>query len=189
MTLNSGVVPVDLVSFDAVQDGKNAKLTWTTERELNTDHFVLKRSFDGVEFEEIAGVDGAGNSEELQEYTLVDQEVGFLSGDAVYYRLEQVDQNGTRSSLGMKTLVFQETDAREPLIFPNPASDHFSIVLPQSKKCRYTLRVMNITGAEVWQGELTENQLEISTLNWEPGVYFVRFEGSDPLPPQKVMIQ
>ena len=45
--VTNGPLPVTLTSFTAKANGNDAQLTWATAQELNNDHFVVERSFDG----------------------------------------------------------------------------------------------------------------------------------------------
>ncbi len=83
-------LPVELLSFDASFEN-NVKITWSTASEVNNEYFSLERSEDGVEFYEIARIEGNGNSTEVIEYTFEDDT---YKSEVEYYRLTQVDFDG-----------------------------------------------------------------------------------------------
>ncbi|MFZ9954611.1 MAG: T9SS type A sorting domain-containing protein, partial [Flavobacteriales bacterium] len=67
-------------------------LTWSTASEINNDHFELQRSTDGVNFETITVIGGQGTSYQINHYDFLDTRE--FNG-TVYYRLKQVDFDGT----------------------------------------------------------------------------------------------
>ena len=83
-------LPVELLSFDASFES-NVKITWSTATEVNNEYFSLERSEDGVEFYEIARIEGNGNSTDVIEYTFEDDT---YKSEIEYYRLTQVDFDG-----------------------------------------------------------------------------------------------
>jgi PKD repeat protein len=73
--------------------GKYNALEWITTSEENTDYFILERSVEVGEWDKIAVVNAAGNSQELRSYSHNDY--GFISRSVNYYRLRQVKIDGT----------------------------------------------------------------------------------------------
>ena len=110
-------LPIELLYFTAEeQDGKVA-LRWATASELNNDHFVIQRSRDGITFDDIDQVPGAGNSSVLLEYSAMDDAPG---NGTIYYRLEQVDTDG---STDRSSIVTVQIDEHDLVIYPNPTAD------------------------------------------------------------------
>ena len=87
----SVVLPVELVHYKGESINGANYITWETLTEINNDYFSLERSDDLINFEEIAVVQGNGNSTELQEYSFLDREI---LNETYYYRLKQVDFDG-----------------------------------------------------------------------------------------------
>lgn len=92
----SGVVtlPVELSSFNAKRTNKGIQLKWTTVSEKDNNYFEILRSSDGIAFENLSKVLGAGNSSAVKSYSFNDENP--LSGTN-YYQLNQVDYNGKSS--------------------------------------------------------------------------------------------
>tara|TARA_B110000967_G_C18855239_1_gene546846 strand:+ start:778 stop:1566 length:789 start_codon:yes stop_codon:yes gene_type:complete len=82
-------LPVDLISFEAEREEDNIKLNWSTASEENNDYFEIQKSYDGEVFTPIGYVDGAGNSNEVLDYSYTDSET-----NKAYYRLKQLDYDG-----------------------------------------------------------------------------------------------
>ncbi|MBO2009710.1 T9SS type A sorting domain-containing protein [Hymenobacter negativus] len=93
----SAPLPVELVSFTAEPQGADALLRWTTASEKNNDHFEVEASADGKNFRLIGIVAGHGTTTQASEYQLTDKAIAHYAADPVYYRLRQVDADGTAS--------------------------------------------------------------------------------------------
>ena len=88
------VLPVELISFGTKCYENYLMFLWSTATETNNNFFTIESSKDGENFEPIAIVQGAGNSNKIKNYT--------YSYDASYYgdlycRLKQTDYNGQYS--------------------------------------------------------------------------------------------
>lgn len=85
------ILPIELLNFEVTKDGNRIKLLWTTSSEINNDYFIVYKSFDAINFEPVAFVDGYGNSNIIREYFTYDDEE-YLG--IIYYKLRQVDFDG-----------------------------------------------------------------------------------------------
>jgi hypothetical protein len=65
-------LPIELTSFTAQFAGTEVELKWTTASEVNSDHFTVERSKDGRSFEQIGQVSGAGNSNTIRQYSMLE---------------------------------------------------------------------------------------------------------------------
>ena len=142
------LLPIELTSFSAECDGKSSLVEWTTATERNNDHFVLERSDDAINFTEIARVAGVGNSIEPLDYSYTDYDI--RNGDN-YYRLWQVDYDGTRtaSEIIVATCVAENIDAPEVLAYPNPFSGELTVVLENFGKSKARIEIIDMLGKVV----------------------------------------
>lgn len=85
-------LPVELISFTGVCKDNLKTLFWTTASETNNAFFSIQRSDDGINYQEIARIPGAGNSNVVKNYSY--QDVNKSAG-TFYYQLVQTDINGT----------------------------------------------------------------------------------------------
>lgn len=85
-------LPVELLSFNGECHENGITLRWITASEINNDYFIIEKSEDGQHYSITGMIDGAGNSNQMLEYTFEDTEP---SSSGVYYRLRQVDYDGT----------------------------------------------------------------------------------------------
>lgn len=84
------VLPVELLSFNIIQDECFNIILWSTISEINNDYFELEKSNDAINFKKIFKINSFKNSLELNNYIFVDKE---YNESIVYYRLKQVDLN------------------------------------------------------------------------------------------------
>lgn len=141
-SLNCSVLPVELVSFDAIPENGMVKLRWTTASEINNDYFTVERSANGKTFLPVQIVDGSGNTTTLRNYETVDAEP--LKGLS-YYRLKQTDFDGMYSYSDPVAVDFRE----EAVVFylvPNPAGDETDVIFNAGHSESFSLQLLNAQG-------------------------------------------
>lgn len=84
-------LPIELISFSGRNINNSNLLEWSTASEINNDYFLLERSEDGYNWDEISRIGGAGNSTQILHYKYNDLSYNDLVN---YYRLSQVDFDG-----------------------------------------------------------------------------------------------
>lgn len=119
------MLPIELLNFEAIALNKEAVLLeWQTASETNNNYFSIERSRDGVEWEWVENVDGAGNSTSLLSYSTVDTSpyIGLS-----FYRLKQTDLNGQFSYSEISQVNLSRMEQSAVKVFPNPATDLITI--------------------------------------------------------------
>ena len=138
-----GVVPVELVSFNA-QVGKNGvTLAWETASELNNRGFEVERNYNGT-WATIGFVEGKGTTTEYNKYSYNDNPNTLSS---VSYRLKQVDFNGQHSYSKVVNVDFgtMPTEFSLSQNYPNPfnPSTQIKFALPFDSKVKVTIYSIN----------------------------------------------
>ncbi|MFT2008274.1 GDSL-type esterase/lipase family protein [Pontibacter sp. 13R65] len=119
-------LPVTLVSFKAeVLAAGKVKLHWSTAMELNNDYFSVERSIDGSTYETIGRVKGSGNSSTKISYTFLDTSP---PAEEVYYRLRQVDFDGTVSLSPVIVARTRGGTKNEMIIYPTISNGQPSLL-------------------------------------------------------------
>lgn len=176
LTVNCGAsLPIGLLSFEADAVNSHAvRLNWETSSEHNNDYFTIERSVSGYDgWEEVAIVDGAGNSETPNDYFTVDNMP--LSGVS-YYRLKQTDFDGSERIHEMESVYIDAAEAGDLVIFPNPATD--LVTLRGDIVSLTTFKLLNAVGQDVRLHVNSYKQgdgslvLDISSLR--SGVYVIK---------------
>jgi hypothetical protein len=112
-------LPVTILNYDIVKNDNTVDINWSTSSEINNDYFTVERSQNMIDAEEIAVIDGAGNSNILRNYSFTDEKP--LNGVS-YYRLVQVDFDGKRTEYEWKEVVFKNNNT-DISVYPNPAPE------------------------------------------------------------------
>jgi hypothetical protein len=86
---SSFTLPLTLLQFNGNRNGNAIVLQWQTADEINTSHFIVERSIDGVHFTAIQQVNANGNW--AHNYSAIDYAP--LPGK-LYYRLQMTDKDG-----------------------------------------------------------------------------------------------
>lgn len=124
LTSAQTILPIELVSFQAVPVGARIDLTWMTASERNNDHFTVERSADGVDWLALLTVPGALNSQTPVRYAGEDPNP--LPGTS-YYRLRQTDVDGASTVSDMVAVEFALLGSGM-LIYPNPVRDRATVL-------------------------------------------------------------
>lgn len=99
------VLPVEMVSFTGKRVGSDNQLEWITQSEKDNDYFEIEWSTnpEAEIWSGIAAVNSKGNGSEKKNYSFVHENP--LVGKKNYYRITQVDKDGTRRTFEDLVLV------------------------------------------------------------------------------------
>jgi autotransporter-associated beta strand protein len=175
-------LPVTLLDFNAQPVNNEVLVTWTTASEINNDYFQVERSRDAVNYEVLGIVDGAGNSNQVLNYQLIDKQP--FTGVS-YYRLRQVDFNGDFEVFDPVAVFFGGQSLGAVTIFPNPAKELANIKLESKVNDNGVIQLFNISGAMIWQRNINavdginNYQLDIADLPAGQYILTVRMNRMD----------
>jgi len=171
---DNSTLPIGLLSFDAQAAGATAKLTWATATEINNNYFTVMRSKDGLSWENIGTVIGAGNSDKTIYYSFIDDNAAnIINGNGtLYYRIRQTDFDGKSETFSVKAVNFRSV-VSSLYIYPNPVTDNLNIKLGNKNNIT-SVEIINTLGQIVY----TSNQLASDgVINTEPfpeGIYLLQ---------------
>ncbi len=172
-------LPVELLYFKAeVSKKENVEMNWATASETNNAYFVIERSEDGENYEEIGAAAGAGNSSRTLYYKFTDD----APMDGLnFYRLVQVDHDGNSRVYDPVSVVLegQVMDLSIVNVFPNPFKSDAMITLSAPQEETVQLSLMNSSG--VMERTLITEKIKGSTTcnvsgfqDLESGVYYLQ---------------
>ncbi|GAB2962351.1 hypothetical protein GCM10027048_33560 [Hymenobacter coalescens] len=179
INLIPNTLPVELVAFDVKASGQTAQLSWRTAQEKNNDHFVVERSLDGRTFAAVGKVQGQGTKTSATNYRF---ENAYAGRGLVYYRLKQVDTDGTSTYSDIRTVQFGSAAvATAPSVFPNPVDQQpATLDLSGLAATEYLLTLSNAHGKVVYQAQVLGGQRHpLPTAALAGGAYFARLTGPD----------
>jgi hypothetical protein len=154
-------LPITLEYFKGRTMAGTNVLEWRTLAEINNDFFEVQRSTDGESYEVIATIEGSGTSNSPKFYQYIDQAP---NGGINYYRLKQIDFDGTSSY--SENIVRLENDASDQNIlftlFPNPTTQDNIQMRVRDNKDGYpiVIKIHDMYGREVFAGEFIQEETE-----------------------------
>jgi hypothetical protein len=166
-------LPIELLSFKGENiNGKN-RLEWITASETGNDYFEIERSNDGLGFEMIKKVDGAGNSNTTSYYSIIDDHTPF---GISYYRLRQVDFNGETSISPIVVITNKSLNSDHDIILMKE-DDQLIVKFYSGSNQAMILRIMDVTGKINYRDQLSVeegiNEIHLNTSNLQSGLYFL----------------
>jgi hypothetical protein len=164
-------LPVELINFHVIsKDGVN-EINWMTASEKDNDFFQIEKTTDGVSYQIIAEVDGAGNSTSVIRYQFND----LNSENKSCYRLKQFDFNGdfNYSETKCAGINHQAGFTIKPSIIRD---EDLTIELSNDSRSNTKLFITDVTGKIVFSKNLNEaiNIIYNNEINFgAKGIYHV----------------
>ena len=159
-------------NFDVNKEGYEIYVSWSTASEINNDYFEVQCSIDGLTWKSISRVDGSGNSNNILHYNTVDADINGY--EVKYYRLKQVDFDGTESYSKLLEFYFDEDKRYELNAYDN--GEHIVVDLQQIGI--FDVQIFDINGALLYQKSLNNSMADsilfIEKNNLSEGLYFVK---------------
>jgi hypothetical protein len=147
--------PLTWLDFNAQRVENDILLSWATGSELNTSHFEVQHSADGVRFAKISSQLAAGQSSSRIDYSFLHTQP--FSGWN-YYQIKQIDIDNS-FTFSRKAAVYYEDERAYFVVFPNPIENEnlqirfFDKVLRNSQ-----IFIYNNLGQLVYQNSLNSNE-------------------------------
>lgn len=162
-------LPVSMLDFYAERRNDMVDLKWVTASETNNDFFTIERSIDGIRFNEIGTMAGAGNSNNVLSYLFIDQEP--YHGIA-YYRIKQTDFDGKFEYSGVVSIDFNnsESSANAINIYPNPAVNSITVRTSRFLVAQ-EFEIYNSQGVCISKGVLNGMENRLSLDQFSGGLY------------------
>ncbi len=186
---SGGALPVELGFFRATKQSSSILLEWVTFSEEENAGFEIQRSGDGRDWEVLGFVEGQGSTTEKQTYEFVDENPKLLN----YYRLKQVDYDGT---VNLSDVIFREFEEKGKFalkVFPNPINDGWATIEYQSiTEPVEAIKILNMDGRILFEKDFDNSNLyyknEINVRNFSPGIYFIHIQAGRVQQQQKFVI-
>jgi Secretion system C-terminal sorting domain len=180
---NIALLPVRLTSFVVKPVNNNyVAMEWLTSAEVNSDYFIVERSKDGSNWQEVSRIKAAGNSSILHSYN----ETDYTPYDGVsYYRLQQIDIDGKATWSDVKKAEINTIGINRVVTAgPNPFRDEIKIVTKSTVNEKVVVGLYNMSGrmikSEEHQSSAIGNTFYISQLSgYTNGFYIVRLQYPD----------
>lgn len=186
-------MPVELVSFTADVDGYLVNLSWITATEINNFGFEIERKTND-NWEKIGFVNGNGTTTEMQYYSFTDNIRLTNNIDKIYYRLKQIDFDGTYEYSNEVEIEILHSDSY--LLkqnYPNPLNPNTNISFSLPEKNDVKLVVYDINGNLVEilvnkQMDAGDHSVKLNSDRLASGIYYYKFRSSSFVETKKMIL-
>ena len=166
----AGNIPVEFTAFTAEQKGGNIILDWSTASELNNMGFEIERKTDKSNWILIGNKKGFGTTTEMHNYSFTDQYIFNIQTNKLYYRIKQIDYNGSYKYSNIVEIDLLPTSFSLSQNYPNPFNPTTKIKYSIPGERKVILKVYDVLGRDV---ATLVNEVK------QPGNYEVEFNGSE----------
>ncbi len=160
----NGVLPLQLINFNASVQNNNVQLLWSTAQEFNMLKYEIEKSSNGIAYNKIGEV--AAHNSYINQYNFND----VLNNGTIFYRLKIISTDG--SSKWSKVVVVNSKNTSALAAFPNPVVNEV-YVTHKKATVNATMELFAITGALLLKSTIetnsTQSTLELSNL--PKGIY------------------
>ncbi len=175
-----GALPLHFISFTGSKQNNDALLQWKTENEINTSHFEIQKSSDGINFITIATVT-ASVSTGTNNYSFTDAQSNTANK---FYRLKQIDTDGRFTYSSILKIQFAEKSVFT--IYPNPAVNELSISGATPGSIIY---LYDAGGKQLFSKKITTQSLTINMSGYAKGMYLLTYDVDGERKVQKIIKQ
>jgi len=175
---SGGTLPIILADFSAVVDNGSVDLAWTTDLEINSDHFVIQSSTNaGASWTNVGTVAAQGNSALPVNYSFTDNKPATGTSE---YRLEMVDRDGKLAYSAVKAVRIGLISSVS--VYPNPATDYINVVLTGDATVSANIRLISVAGQTLLEKNVSNaggTTVPLTVGNYPQGSYLIVVTGSD----------
>lgn len=171
------LLPIELLSFTGTYKTDYNLIEWITASEKDNDFFTIERSLDGVNWEVLHIVDGAGNSTQTKFYSFPDYT--FKGNTINYYRLKQTDTHGDFEYSQIISIEASEgAKMQVKEVYPNPTNETINCELFTPDNVEVVVEVLDFTGGLVGKNILKvqagKNTLTTDMSTLKNGIYLLK---------------
>ena len=185
-------LPVELLNFSAMCKENTANLSWSTSSETNNNFFSIEKSIDTFNWDVLAKISGAGNSNNVQNYAYEDTNP---NSQITYYRLKQVDFDGAFTYSKVVALNCGDSKTFELVsIIPGQNDNEIDIIFTAIADESYTFNLIDYKGQIVKElsgkaGTSGTIEMPINISNLEAGIYLITFQSNEKYFVQKIFFK
>jgi hypothetical protein len=104
----TSVLPVKLIDFIAINSTEKIIINWKTASEINSSHYIVQKSSNGKDFQNLVQVNSLNRSDAKSEYSITDEHPAMGNN---YYRLIMIDKDGSKEYSKIIVLTTKNTNS------------------------------------------------------------------------------
>ncbi|MEM1319956.1 MAG: hypothetical protein AAGG75_06835 [Bacteroidota bacterium] len=158
-------------------------LEWSTASEDNSKRFVVEKSIDGVQFQDVGVVEAAGDSDDQRAYRFLDVNA---TDQKSFYRLRQLDTDGTASF--SQTVKVDKVLMNEFMVVSmtnTTTTGSFSLNIDALNGGQLSYSLESIKGELIFEDQLPLdfglNQLSVNLEHEKEGVFKLKLQKGEEL--------
>ncbi|MEO0041362.1 MAG: hypothetical protein RL329_810 [Bacteroidota bacterium] len=167
----NAILPVELIDFQGIVQGKQNIIRWQTASEKDIKHFVLERRNNYEDFKSLDFVAATGHWNLPQSYQWIDDAPTPLS----MYRLKIVDLDGSFEY--SKTITMEHAGGNAITILPNTDANEWILRLQNMPIGEGSITIFDIQGklqyVQKIDNQFIENDIKFSTAELPNGAYIL----------------
>lgn len=137
-----GLLPVNLISFNALRNNNDVMLKWEVSTELNMKGYNIEKANNNGNFQSIAFV-GASNNMKNQTYTATDRNA-FSTSSSIQYRLKQVSADGYVKY--SRVITLHHNAALTDVVFQNPFTNVLKMQVTLASQQKVSMQLYDMQG-------------------------------------------
>ncbi|MCX6209252.1 MAG: T9SS type A sorting domain-containing protein [Bacteroidetes bacterium] len=170
ISIQEGMLPVKLTSFNAAIINKKTVLNWMVENEVNLKQYEIEFSNNGVDFSNVGVLKAINTSSYSFEFSNLNERQ--------YYRLKMIDNDGTFSYSNIISL-FKKGNV-ELTVYPNPAKNYVTITTNNKNENTY-LMITDAIGKLVKKMVVMSDTTNVNTSAFLNGMYHIQITKNNQL--------
>jgi RHS repeat-associated protein len=185
-TFVGNALPASWLYFTGTNQGSDNLLRWATANERNVKDYWLERSTDAATFKAISKQKPNGGLGRQGNYEHLDERVDRLKTDALYYRVKQVDNDGSYQYSSTIKIAIRQQMVTKTIVYPNPTRSQLTIAVGSDELVGTTAVILDNRGRVIKQIILSSNNHVMNLDGLPAGMYYIRLKNGEVL---KVMKQ
>jgi len=172
-------LPVNWLYFNGKTVEKDNVLDWATASEKNTRQFDVQRSANGTSFSPIGIAKAAGNSSQHSRYQYKDYNIDKLKSETNYYRLKQINIDGTFTYSNIVRLTYKRNGKVRSIIYPNPTEGSVMLVIKENALFGSEAGIYDINGRLLEKIKITSGNQVINLGKYLAATYFIKLKNGE----------
>ena len=151
----SSVLPVKLLDFSGINTADKIIVNWKTTAEINSSHYIVQKSSNGKDFENLIKVGSFNIADAKSGYSITDERP-YIGNN--FYRLVMVDKDGSMAYSKIILLSTKNTSSfNVSVCFLSKQNANIKLVVNSSKKQNINLELIDMGGKLIAQYSININ--------------------------------